>query len=44
MVGFNEELKLVKMNNINSILQMFFNLRLTYYEKRKDYLMSRIKR
>jgi DNA topoisomerase-2 len=44
MVGFNEELKLVKMPNIDSILHMFFNLRLIYYGKRKEYLISRIVR
>lgn len=44
LVGFNEQLKLVKMPNINSILEKFFTLRLTYYDKRKDYLVSRIVR
>ena len=44
MVGFNEELKLVKMPNVNAILEKFFHLRLTCYEKRKEYIVSRIVR
>lgn len=44
MVGFNAERKLVRMHNVKSIFEMFYKVRLEFYEKRKDYLKSRIKR
>jgi DNA topoisomerase-2 len=44
LVGFNQELKLVRMPNVNAILENFFSLRLAFYEKRKDYLVSKIVR
>lgn len=31
MVGFNAERKLVRMPNVQSILEMFFKVRLEYY-------------
>jgi DNA topoisomerase-2 len=44
MVGFTGERKLAKMPNVKSIFDMFYDMRLEFYEKRKDYLKSRIKR
>lgn len=44
MVGFNEHGRLVKMSSVRAILDMFYNLRLNFYQKRKDYLLSRLMR
>jgi DNA topoisomerase-2 len=33
-----------KYENITEILEEFYNIRLTYYEKRKDYLISKLMR
>ncbi len=44
MVGFNAERKLVRMPNVKTIMEDFYQIRMEFYQKRKDYLKSRIKR
>lgn len=44
MVGFTRELKLSRMQNPKAILDMFFDIRIEFYQKRKEYLKSRLVR
>ena len=44
MVLFSPEGKLKKYNTIEEILQTFYDLRLTYYQLRKDYMISVLKK
>lgn len=44
LVLFNEECMINKFENPQAILERFFNLRLKYYDLRKEYLASRIVR
>ena len=44
MVLFDNRGKLKKYSTVKEILDEFFNLRIGFYEKRKDYLISRLKR
>lgn len=44
MVGFNKEGKLQRMQDAKTILNYFFDLREQFYEKRKEYLKSRLVR
>lgn len=42
MVLFNKDGKLKKYGSVTEIMEEFYNLRLDYYEKRKEYILSRI--
>ena len=44
MVGFNEEKKLHRYNFVSEVLEEFYKIRLSYYQKRKDYMVSRLQR
>ena len=44
MVLFGADKKLKKYNTIKDILNVFYDLRLSFYDKRKDYLISKIQR
>ena len=44
MVLFSPEGKLKKYNSIEEILETFYNLRLNYYQLRKDYMISVLKK
>lgn len=44
MVGFNERKTLQRFEKVSQVLEQFFDIRLRYYSKRKDYLLSRLKR
>lgn len=43
MYLFDENLKLKKFNDPNDIIKKFYNLRLSFYEKRKTYLLDCLK-
>jgi DNA topoisomerase-2 len=43
MVLFGSDLKIKKYNSVVDILEEFFDVRLPYYEKRKDYLLTKLK-
>lgn len=44
MVGFNETKSLKRYDKISDVLNEFYGIRLKYYSKRKDYLLSRLVR
>lgn len=44
MVLFDSQGKPKKYGNVEEILEEFFNLRITFYNKRKDYLLSKLQR
>jgi DNA topoisomerase-2 len=44
MVLFDKDLKIRKFNKVEEILDDFYELRLAYYERRKNYLLSTLKR
>ena len=44
MVLFDSQGKIKKYNSVKEILDEFFDLRLKFYEKRKDYLISKLTR
>lgn len=44
MVLFNSEGKLCRYNAVNDIMEEFYRIRLTYYSKRKEYLIKNLKR
>lgn len=44
MVGFNARRTLNRYEKVSEVLEQFYAIRLKYYEKRKEYLMSRLKR
>jgi DNA topoisomerase-2 len=44
MVLFDRNLKIRKYNQIEDILEEFYELRISYYERRKTYLLSNLKR
>lgn len=44
MVLFNTERRLKKYANVSEIMEEFFSVRLKYYGKRKEYLVSKIQR
>lgn len=44
MVGFNERKLIHRYTSVTEVLHEFYQIRLKYYEKRKDYLLSRLKR
>lgn len=43
MYLFNENLILTKFNSVNDIIKHFYNIRLKFYQKRKDYLINKLK-
>lgn len=44
MVLFNEDGIITKYNNVKEILEQFYKIRLEYYAKRKEYLLSILSR
>jgi len=44
LVGFNNQKRLTKYPSSKVVMEEFFEIRLIYYQKRKDYLMSRLER
>lgn len=42
MYAFNENCQIQKFNNPIDIIKQFYNVRLTYYQKRKDYICENI--
>lgn len=44
MVLFDHNMKIRRYSNVHEIIKEFFDLRLLYYDKRKDYLLSKIQR
>jgi DNA topoisomerase II len=44
MVCFDKDHKLKRYNEVEEILEEFFDLRLEYYTKRKEYMLSHLKR
>jgi len=44
LVGFNHQKKLFRYQTVRSILQEFYDVRIVYYQKRKDYMMSKLER
>lgn len=44
MVLFNLDGKLKKFNNVVEIFEEFYLIRLKFYEKRKDYVCSKLER
>lgn len=44
MVGFNRHKRLQRYASAKDIMEDFYQIRLVYYEKRKDYLISRLVR
>ena len=42
MYLFNKDLKLTKYNTANDILLEFFDIRIIYYKKRKEYITNKI--
>lgn len=44
MVGFNSEKRLARYASTKSIMEEFFAIRMVYYQKRKDYMMSKLQR
>lgn len=44
MVGFNNQKKLQRYSSSVQIMEEFYEIRLRFYEKRKDYLVSKLVR
>ncbi len=44
LVGFNNQKKLQKYTTSVEIMEEFYYIRLAFYQKRKDYLMSKLVR
>lgn len=44
MVGFNSFKRLFRYPSVKSILEEFYEIRLGFYQKRKEYLISRLQR
>jgi DNA topoisomerase II len=44
MVGFNSHKRLYRYPSVKTILEEFYGIRLIFYEKRKEYLISRLQR
>ena len=44
MVLFDEEGRLRRYQDVREILESFYNLRLEYYFKRKEYILSKLER
>jgi DNA topoisomerase-2 len=44
MVGFNQSKRLHRYASSREIMEEFFNIRLGYYDKRKEYLISKLQR
>ncbi len=44
LVGFNKDKRLQRYTSSIAIMEEFFQIRLHYYQKRKDYLISRLER
>ena len=44
MVGFNSQKKLQRYPSSVQIMEEFYEIRLRFYEKRKDYLISKLVR
>jgi DNA topoisomerase II len=44
MVGFNSFKRLYRYPSVKNIMEEFYDIRLSFYQKRKDYLMSRLQR
>ena len=44
MVGFNRFKRLFRYPTVQAILEEFYQIRLSFYEKRKDYLISKLQR
>ena len=44
MVLFNSKGKIQKYENVNDIIEEFYKVRLEFYGKRKEYLLSKLKR
>ena len=44
LVGFNKDKRLQRYTSSISIMEEFYEIRLHYYQKRKDYLISRLER
>ena len=40
---FNEKGTITKMKNVKQIIKEFYNFRLSWYQKRKDYLIEKLK-
>lgn len=44
LVGFNKDKQLEKYQSTKAIMEDFYKIRLIHYEKRKEYLMSKLER
>ena len=44
MVGFNKFKRLFRYPSVQAILEEFYEIRLAFYQKRKDYLISKLQR
>ncbi len=42
MVGFNKDRKINKYNSTKEIMEEFYGVRLNFYDKRKEYLLSKL--
>lgn len=42
--AFDEKCKIIKFNNVEDLIENWFSNRITIYQKRKDYILSRLKK
>lgn len=44
LVGFDKNKRLARYASVKSIIDEFYEIRMIYYQKRKDYLLSKLER